>query len=91
MTDPDHRSLGEDEFLSLQITGGPGRPERLLLIGRPRDGIVRVREWTTDTMNTEGEDFEIDAGQLLEQIEEAHTTHQPMNEELYRIRRWLDG
>jgi hypothetical protein len=91
VTDPDSHGIGEDEFLTLQIGGGKGRPDRLLLIGRPREGVVRVREWTTQTMNSEGEDADMDAGELLEQLEEAAAAHQPMNEDIYRLRRWLQG
>jgi hypothetical protein len=91
MTDSDNHAIGQDEFLTLQIGGGHGRPDRLLLIGRPREGLVRVREWTTHTMNTEGEDLDMDAGDLLEQLEEAAASHQPMNEDIYRLRRWLQG
>jgi hypothetical protein len=89
MHDPDHRSLTDDEFLSLRIGGDAGQPARLLLIGRPRDGLVRVREWTTDTLNSEGEDFDVDPTDLLEDIERAYDARFEVSEELYRVRLWL--
>jgi hypothetical protein len=91
LTDPEHRSLGQDEFLTLLIGAAPGSPERLLLIGRPRDGIVRVREWTSDTLNTEGDDYDIEIDEMLGQIEQAYKAHLTMNQEIYKLRRWLEG
>ncbi len=91
MTDPDHRSLGEDEFLTLRIAGDREELERLLLVGRPQDGTVRVREWTTETLNSEGDDYEIDAAELLESIEAAYGDRRSLGTELYHVRRWLEG
>lgn len=81
--------IGQDEFLTVRV-GDPGREERLLLIGHPREGVVRVREWRTATLNTAGEDYEIPASELLDQMEQALTARQNVSEEMYRIRRWLE-
>ncbi len=91
MTDPEAFSFGEGEFLTLRVGGTPERPERLLLIGRPRDGLVRVREWTSDSWNTEGEDYDLPPGELLEQMEQAYAARAGLGEEMYRVRRWLGG
>ena len=91
MTDPFHHSLGDDEFLTVRVGGAPGVEERLLLIGRPHDGVVRVREWRSNTMITEGEDYEMEPGELLESIEQAFAARREVSEEMYRIRRWLEG
>jgi hypothetical protein len=90
VTDPREAGLGEAEFLTVRV-GDPGREERLLLIGHPRDGVVRVREWRTATMNTAGEDYEIPASELLDQMEAALASRHAVSEEMYRIRRWLGG
>jgi hypothetical protein len=78
-----------DEFLSLTIGGDAGQPSRLLLIGRPREGSVRVREWTSNSLNTEGEDFDVDPAELLGDIERAYEARFTVSEEMYRIRSWL--
>ncbi|MFN8573389.1 MAG: hypothetical protein U0132_15155 [Gemmatimonadaceae bacterium] len=91
MTDPDHHSLGDEEFLTVRIGGTPQASERLLLVGRPQDGSVRVREWTTESLNSEGDDYEIDAAELLESIEAAYADRRSLGTELYNIRRWLEG
>ena len=81
----------DEEFLSLRIGGAPGTPGRLLLIGRPRDGVVRVREWTSDTLVTEGEDSDVEVSELLEDIERAYDARLGVSEEMYRLRMWLAG
>jgi hypothetical protein len=88
---PDHFSVETDEFLSVRIAGGSGRVERFMLIGRPYDGLVRVREWTTNTYNSAGEDFDIDPRELLGDIETAYAAGLGVAPELYQIRLWLGG
>jgi hypothetical protein len=91
MSDPDHHSFTDGEFLSLRIGGDADHPARLLLIGRPRDGIVHVREWSTESLNTEGADLDIDAAELLADIERAYESRFEMSEEMYKLRVWLGG
>lgn len=88
---PDHSFFTGDEFLSLTIGGDAGQPSRLLLIGRPRKGLVRVREWTSNSLNTEGADFDVDPAELLADIERAYEARFAVSEEMYRIRTWLSG
>jgi hypothetical protein len=90
MTDPFHKSIGEGEFLTVRIGGAPGVEERLLLIGRPNGESVRVREWRSSTMITEGEDYDVDPHELLESIEQAFAARLQVSEDLYTIRRWLE-
>ncbi len=79
------------EFLTLRIAGGQGEPERLMLIGRPEAGQVRVREWTSRSWSSEGEDYEIDAEELLAGLERDFSARRAMSEEIYRVRQWLTG
>ncbi|MCC6319713.1 MAG: hypothetical protein IT361_18730 [Gemmatimonadaceae bacterium] len=81
--------FAEDEFLTLRVGGDAATPERLLLIGRPRDGRVRIREWTSNTLNTAGADHDLPAAELLAGIEQAYASRRPVSEEMYRIRSWL--
>lgn len=89
MTDPDAGPFAGREFLTLRIGGQADIPERLLLVGRPHDGVVHVHEWSTRTMNQRGEDYLIDAQELLEQVEEAYAANLAVSEEMYRVRTWL--
>ncbi len=93
-----HRAHGElehhdatSEFLTLRIAAGHGEPERLLLIGRPDNGQVRVREWTSRSWNSEGDDYDIDAEELLAALERDFSARRAMSEEIYRVRQWLTG
>jgi hypothetical protein len=92
MRDPDVRTLGEGEFLTIRLGGDAATAERLLLIGRPNeDGQVRVREWTSNSWNTEGDDYDVDADELLVNIQQAYDQQRLLGEEIYKVRRWLEG
>lgn len=88
---PDQFAIGTDEFLSIQIAGASGTPERFLLVGRPYDGLVRVREWTSHTFDSAGEDFDVAPRELLEDIETAYAAGLGVRPEMYEIRLWLGG
>jgi hypothetical protein len=89
VTDSRPEALGTGEFLTVRVGTADGVPERLLLIGRPHDGLVHVKEWTSNTAITAGEDYEIPPAELLEQLEQAFQSRRAMSEEMYRIRLWL--
>ncbi|MBV6522400.1 MAG: hypothetical protein MNPFHGCM_02548 [Gemmatimonadaceae bacterium] len=91
MTGTPTAAAGDDAFLTLRIIGGPGGSERLLLIGRPRDGQVRVREWTTDTLNSPGREYDVDAAVLAVSLDEAAASGSSLGAELYRVHLWLRG
>lgn len=91
MTDPVSGPFAGREFLTLRVGGSADIPERLLLVGRPYDGVVHVHEWSTRTMNQRGEDYLIDALELLEQLEGAHAANLAVSEEMYKVRVWLRG
>ena len=78
--------------LTVQVTASDGEPERLLKISRPRQGLVRVREWTSDGWGQPPAEREMAADALLRALEEASRRRRRVSEELHRIRRWLtDG
>ena len=89
MRQPD--DAGDANFLTVQVAGDRDQPERLLLISRPADGRVWVREWTSATWNAQPEEREVDAGELLDAFERAAQARRRLSQELYYIRAWLDG
>ena len=91
MTDADQMSFGEEEFLTLRVSGGPTVAERLLLVGRPRQGTVRVREWTAETFNSAGQEYNIGAAELLSSLSATHAAGGSLGTELYRVQLWLNG
>lgn len=84
-------AFDEPEFLTLRVGGSPTTVERLMLIGRPRQGTVRVRQWTSNSWNTEGEVYDVSAATLLADIQRVYDAREPVSEEMYGIRRWLTG
>jgi hypothetical protein len=83
--------FAETDFLTLRVSGNAATPERLLLVGKPREGQVHVREWTSNSLNTAGEEYRTSAGGLLADIERAYAARRPVSEEMYRVRAWLAG
>ena len=84
--------FADGEFLTLRVGGGPTRPERLLLIGRPgATRSVHVHEWTSNSWNTEGSGYDTDPAVLLGEIEEAFAARAPVSEDMHRVRHWLTG
>ena len=86
---PDDFSVAIDEFLSVRLAGASGTGDRFLMVGRPVDGLVRVREWTARSYNTAGEDFDVDPVDLLADIETVYAAGLSVMPEMYQIRRWL--
>lgn len=89
MTLPEDIPIAIDDFLTVRLAGAAGEGERLLLVGRPHDGLVRVREWTPRTLNTAGEDFDADSGELMADIEAVYASGRAVTPEMYEIRLWL--
>ena len=79
----------EPEFLTVRVGGQAPSPERLLLIGPPRNGLVRVREWDSNSWNTSGVDQTVATATILKQLEDAYAQRRAVSEEMYRIRQWL--
>ena len=83
------------ETLSVQVQGGHGEPERLLVLSRDprrRDGAVDVREFRFADGETAGPlEYTSSAADLLASFERAHRDRRRLSEEMYGIRRWLDG
>lgn len=82
---------GSPDELTVQMGGGHGEPERLLHLSRPVDGLVRVREWTSDNWNVPATEREMPAEVLLRAFEEAARQRRRLSEDLYAIRLWLTG
>jgi hypothetical protein len=76
------------DTLTVLVGGSEAVPEQLLRISRPRDGLVRVTEWTSANWSAPNE-REMAADALLRALEEAAMHRRRLSEEIHRIRRWL--
>ena len=79
------------ETLEVQVAGGRGEPERLLVLGRPRGGAVPVREFRFGDVESGPRDYTASAAELLADFQRARRQRRRLSEDLYAIRRWLDG
>lgn len=81
----------EEPTLSVQVEGDGREATRLYVMGRPRAGRVRVREWRGEDWSAVPLEHEMDAASLLAEFERAYRARRRMSEELYRVRLWLEG
>lgn len=79
-----------DESLSVQVSGGDGEPEKLFVLGRPRDGMVDVREFRFGAEPLSPLDYTATAFELYDAFAQAQRKRRRLSEELYRIKLWLD-
>lgn len=79
------------DVLSVQVQGAKGDPERLLVLSRPRNGFVEVREFRYGCAQAAPLEYTASAEELYTTFATAHARRRRVSEELYRIRLWLDG
>jgi hypothetical protein len=90
MTEPRVPSFGDpDDTLTVQVQGAGREPERVLTLSRPRGGVVEVREFSV--VGAAPRDYTTAAADLLDQLERAARARRRLSEDLYTIRRWLNG
>jgi hypothetical protein len=83
------REEGGAESLSVQVEGGDGEPERLLVLSRPRAGVVDVREFRFGAAQAGPVEYSAAAGELYDALARAHRQRRRVSEDLGAIRRWL--
>lgn len=81
---------GRDE-MPVIIGAGSGAPEQLLIVGRPRDGRVTVREWSGADWSAAPRVRALAADALYDEIERAERAGRRVNQGLYAVRLWLSG
>ena len=77
--------------LSVQIAATATDPEHLMLIERPVNGRVVVKEWIGEGFGSPAIEREYDSIELYQLIEGASRQGRRVGQELYKIRLWLDG
>jgi hypothetical protein len=83
--------VSDDVELSLHVGPGDGTSERLLLIGRPVSGRVRIREWDNTNWGSAAHERELSTAELYASLLDAARRRSAMSVELYQVKLWLDG
>ena len=77
--------------LGVLISAGGGEPDRLLLIRRPADGRVHMREWSTHNWSGAPDEREIPVADALAIFQGAYDASRRMSVSLKGIQAWLAG
>jgi hypothetical protein len=77
--------------LGVLISGGGGKPDRLLILGRPSGGRVRVREWSTHNWSGAPDEGELSVADALAIFQGAYDARRRMSVSLKGIQAWLAG
>jgi hypothetical protein len=86
----DPTPLPTGDTLTVQVEGARGTPDQLYVLGRPRGGVVEVREQTFGEGGAPREYAER-AEDVLARFERAQRDRRRVSVELYALRRWLEG
>jgi len=79
---------GTPDALHVHVMGTRAEPDTVYIVGKPRNGIVEVREIVGGCAPRE---YAADAGEMLARFERAQRERRRIGVELYAIRRWLQG
>ena len=81
--------IAAGDELPILVGGSSTEDERLILVGRPRDGKVLVREWSSADWSKPPATREHDVEALATHIERMRRGGRSVNQEPTAIKRWL--
>jgi hypothetical protein len=84
-------ALAPPAELGVLLSAGAGEPDRLLLLSRPRDGRVHLREWSTHNWSSAPYESEISVADALTIFQGAYDARRRMSVSLKGIQAWLEG
>jgi hypothetical protein len=84
----DPTPLPDADTLTVQVEGARGKADQLYILGRPRGGVVEVREQTFGESCAPREYVER-AEDVLRRFEHAQRDRRRVSVELYALRHWL--
>ena len=79
---------GSRRSLHVQVQGKGRDAERLYVLGRPRDGVVEVREIVG---GCDPREYAESVDTLLDKFERLERDRRRLSAEMYLIREWLNG
>ena len=77
--------------LVVQVAAGSGEPNYMLVLGRPVNGRVRVREWSDDSWSDEAHERMLGIEDVWGRVEQAFRQRRRVTVEMAQLRAWLDG
>jgi hypothetical protein len=77
--------------LGVLISAGGGEPDRLIVLQRPVNGRVRVREWSTHNWSGAPDEREISVADALATFQGAYDARRRISVSLKGIQAWLAG
>lgn len=83
------REPGPDE-LAILVAAGGGEPERLLLLAKPANGRVHIREWSSHNWSGPADERDEAVADAFAVFQRAHDARRRMSTGLVQIRAWLD-
>jgi hypothetical protein len=86
----DDGAQADRDTLTVQVQGGRGEPERVIVLSRPRDGMVDVREFAIGGDEGGRRDYTCACDEVLATIERAVRNRRRVSEDLSTVRRWLN-
>ena len=81
---------GTSDELPVFIMGPGAEPERLMLVGKPSMGRVRVREWSGSDWSARPAERDVPCAEVVDAVEEAVRFGRRVNQSPQIVRRWLD-
>ncbi len=77
--------------LGVLISAGAGKPDRLLLLARPANGKVHVREWSTHNWSSAPDERELPVADALAIFRSAYDERRRMSVSIKGVEAWLAG
>ena len=91
MREPDEGPHREADHLVVQVDRGGDEAEYMLMISRPADGRVRVREWSPANWASEPPETELAVDEVYARLARADRQRRRISVEMPRVRAWLGG
>ena len=81
----------DSEHLVVSVSRARDEPEYVLMISRPADGVVHVREWSPANWAHEPREEDLPVDAVYARLERAERQRRRISLEMPRVRAWLDG
>ncbi len=91
MRGPREEPNPEVDHLVVQVDRGADEAEYMLMISRPAEGRVRVREWSPANWASEPPEIELPVDEVYARLARADRQRRRISVEMPRVREWLGG